>query len=114
MVQNRVKRLICKWCRILKTLKKLVHERETSHKLTQKESPELFYKKAVLKTFAMITGKHLYWSLFLIKLQKPRSAALLKMTPTQVISCEYYRRFKNTYFEEHLRRLFLLSRIYFH
>ena len=25
-----------------------------------------------------------------------------KETPTQVFSCEYYKSFKNTYFEEHL------------
>ena len=31
--------------------------------------PELFYKKAVLKHFAIFTEKHLCWSLFLIKLQ---------------------------------------------
>ena len=29
----------------------------------------MFYKKADLKTFALITGKHLCWSLFLIVLQ---------------------------------------------
>ena len=29
----------------------------------------MFYKKAGLKTFALITGKHLRWSLFLIVLQ---------------------------------------------
>ena len=29
-------------------------------------------------------------------------AGLLKKTPTQVFSCEYYEIFKNTYFEEHL------------
>ena len=30
-----------------------------------------------------------------------------KETPTQVISCEVYETFKNTYFEGHLQRLFL-------
>ena len=29
----------------------------------------MFYKKAVFKNFAIFTGKRLYWSLFLIKLQ---------------------------------------------
>ena len=27
-----------------------------------KQLPEVFYKKAVLKNFAIFTGKHLYWS----------------------------------------------------
>ena len=35
----------------------------------QKQPLELFYKKTVLKHFAIFTGKHLYWSLFLIKLE---------------------------------------------
>ena len=35
-------------------------------------------KKGVLKTFAIFTGKHLCWSLFLIKLQPWRPATLLK------------------------------------
>ena len=41
------------------------------------------YQKDVFKNFAMFTGKHLCWSLFLVKLQGFRSEA-----PTQVFSCE--------------------------
>ena len=48
-------------------------------------------KKAVLKNFALFTGKHLCWSLLL------RFATLLKR------ACEYCEIFKNIYFEEHLR-----------
>ena len=33
------------------------------------QPPELFFKEAALTNCAMFTGKHLYWSLFLIKLQ---------------------------------------------
>ena len=50
----------------------------------QKQSPEVFckkrcsVKKGVLKKFANLTGKHLCWSLFLIKLQAFRPATLLK------------------------------------
>ena len=58
--------------------------------------------KAVLKNFAIFTGKYLCWSFFLIKLQDSRPITLLKETPTQVFSCEYYNIFKNTYFEKHL------------
>ena len=41
-------------------------------------SPEVFYKKAALKTYAELTGKHLCWSLFLIKFQGFRLVNLLK------------------------------------
>ena len=49
-----------------------------------------------------IHSKKLCWSLFLIKLQFWGPATLLKKTPTQVLSCEIYKLFKNNYFEEHL------------
>ena len=49
---------------------------------------EVFYKKAALKNCARFTGKHLCWSLSLIKLR---------------LQFEYCEIFKNTYFEEHLR-----------
>ena len=35
----------------------------------KKQPPEVFCKKCALKSFANFTGKHLCWSLFLIKLQ---------------------------------------------
>ena len=35
----------------------------------KKQPPEVFVKKGVLENFANFTGKHLCWSLFLIKLQ---------------------------------------------
>ena len=38
------------------------------HKV-QKQPPEVFYKKAVLQTFAIFAGKHLRWSPWLVKLQ---------------------------------------------
>ena len=45
----------------------------------KKKPPEVFYTKAVLKNLAIFTTrKHLWWSLFLIKLQTLRPAALLK------------------------------------
>ena len=33
------------------------------------QPPEMFYKKAVLKNFAIFPGKNLCWGVFLIKLQ---------------------------------------------
>ena len=46
--------------------------------LIQKQQPEVFYKIVILKNFAIFTGKQLFWSLFLIKLQAVRYATLLK------------------------------------
>ena len=64
----------------------------------QKLPPEVFYKKAVLKSFANFTGEHLYWSLFLIKLQVFRPEPYQEETPTQVFSCEICKIFKNIFF----------------
>ena len=50
-------------------------------------------KKAVLKNFAIFTGKNPCCSLFFSK----------KEIPTQVFSCEYCDIFQNIYFEEFMR-----------
>ena len=50
-----------------------------------KQPPDAFYKKAVLKSFAMFIEKHLCWPSALQLYQKE--------TPTQVFSCEYYKIF---------------------
>ena len=47
----------------------------------------MFCKKAILKNFVDLTGKHLCW----------------KENSTQVFSCEICEMFKDAYFEEHLR-----------
>ena len=57
-------------------------------------------KKAVFKNLAILTGKHLCWGHFLIKLQVFRSAIYQKETLTQMFSCEYCEIFKNTHFEK--------------
>ena len=44
----------------------------------KKQPPEVFCKKAALKTFTIFTGKSLCWSLFLIKLQVFGSVILLR------------------------------------
>ena len=62
----------------------------------QKQPPDLFYKKGVLKNFAKFTGTHLCLSLFLVK-------PLKKETLAQVFSCEFCEIFKSTFFTEHLR-----------
>ena len=58
----------------------------------------MFFKIGVLKNFALFTGKHLRWSLFLIKLQARRPSTLSKRDSTQVFSCEYYEIFKKDFF----------------
>ena len=60
-------------------------------------------KKAVLKHFAIFTGKHPCWNLFLIKLQTKAYNFIKNETPAQVFSYECCEIFKNTDFEEHLR-----------
>ena len=41
----------------------------------------ILLKKAILKNFAIFTGTHLCWSLFLIQLQALRPGTLLKRDP---------------------------------
>ena len=41
----------------------------------RKKLQEVFFKKTVLKNFAIFTGKHLCWSLFIIKLKVFRPEA---------------------------------------
>ena len=55
-------------------------------------------EKGVLRNFTKFTGKQLYQSLFLIKLQ----AFILKKTLARVFSCEFYEISKNNFFTEHL------------
>ena len=49
---------------------------------------QVYFKKDVLKNFAIFTGKRLCWSVFLIKLQVRKFATLLKRDSTQVFSWE--------------------------
>ena len=44
----------------------------------QKEPPVMFYQKAVLQYFAIFTGNHLCWSIFLIKLQALNACYFIK------------------------------------
>ena len=49
--------------------------------MKQKQPPEVFCEKVVLKNFAMFIGKHLCQSLFFNIVTVPSSAALLKKRP---------------------------------
>ena len=64
----------------------------TSIYYNQKQLPEVFYEKGVIRNFAKFTGKqHLCQSLF-----------FKKVTLVQVFSCEFFEISKNTSFTEHL------------
>ena len=58
-----------------------------------------------VKNFENFTGKHLCWSLFLIKLQLSRPATLWKGDfMKRCFPVKKNRIFKNTYFKEHLKK----------
>ena len=67
----------------------------------QKQPPVVFHKRAVLKNFAIVVGKHLRWSLFLMTLQAWMPATFIKRDykffPVNIV------KFLRTYFKEHLR-----------
>ena len=52
---------------------------------TRSSHLQVFYQKGVLKNFAKFAGKHLCWSLFLLKLAA-RSATLLEREPSTDVS----------------------------
>ena len=68
----------------------------------KKQPPEVFYKKAVLKNFSILTGKYLCSSLFLIKLKSFRSATFLKRDSNAGVFLWIFRNFKKAYFKENL------------
>ena len=56
--------------------------------------PEVFCKKAALKTFAKLSGKHLRRSLFFNKAVSFLIKFIKKETPALVLSFEFYEIFK--------------------
>ena len=66
-----------------------------------------FLKIGRLKNSTNLTGKHLCWSFFLIKLQAWRPATLLKRNSNTDDSCETCEIFKSTFLAEHLWWLLL-------
>ena len=63
----------------------------------QKQPPEVFCKKGVLRNFVKFTGKHLRQSLRLQPCNFIKKEAL-----AQVFSCEFYKISKNTFFTENI------------
>ena len=62
---------------------------------------QMFFKIGVLNNFANFTGKHLFWSLFLINFL----TTFIKGTPAQVFSYEVWKNFKNNFSTDHLQWL---------
>ena len=46
--------------------------------MSRSSSSQMFFKIGILNNFTIFTGKHLYWSLFLLKLQALRPTTLFK------------------------------------
>ena len=71
-------------------------------KKSKSSRSQMFFEISSIKNFAIFTGKHLCWGLFLIKLQafRPRDS-------NTGVSCGYCELFKNSFFIGNLRRLFL-------
>ena len=78
-------------------------QQQILHGISRSSRPELFCRKAALKSYAEFTRKHPCWSFFSIKMQDGDAWNFVKKTPTQILSCEICKIFKNTYFKEHLR-----------
>ena len=71
---------------------------------------QMFFKIGILKNFAIITGKHLCWSPFLIKLHTWRSAALLNRDSHRCFHVDFSKCLRTAFFIKHLRWL-LLSKV---
>ena len=64
---------------------------------------QIIFEISSIKNFAIFTGKHLFWGLFLIKLQVFRPATFLKRDSNKGVSCGYCEIFQNSFFRENLR-----------
>ena len=68
----------------------------------QKQPPEVFYEKVVLRNFTKFTGKHLGQSLFLTTLQAWACNFIKKETLAHVFFCGFCEICEKTFFTEHL------------
>ena len=64
----------------------------------QKQPPEVFYEKVVLKNFAKFTGKHLRQSLFFNKVAGQACNFIKKETVAQVFSWKFLVNFEIRFF----------------
>ena len=77
------------------------------HLKSRNKRSKMSFKIGVLNYYVIPTGKHLSWSLFLIKLQPLNLQLYYKETPTQVFPCEYCKILRAPFFIEHLKWLLL-------
>ena len=70
----------------------------------QKQPPEVFCKKGILRNFAKLTGKNLCQSLSFNNVAGEACNFIKKETLVQLFSCEFCDISKNTFFTEHLRK----------
>ena len=68
---------------------------------------QMFFKTVVARNCAMFTGKHLCWSLFLIKNNLNSTFSQRRLQHRWFLSCENCEIFTNTFFMEYLQWLFL-------
>ena len=73
----------------------------------KKQSPEVFYKKVVLKNFSIFTGKYLCLSLFLIKLRTFGSNFVKKRFQHRCFSVNIEKFLKTVILEKICERLLL-------
>ena len=74
-------------------------------KTSGRYNEQVFYKKPVLKNFAIFTEKQSYWNLFLNKTASLQPWNFIKkMLRHRFFSCEYCKIFKKICFGEHLRK----------
>ena len=59
---------------------------------------QMFFKIGILKNFPIFAGKHLCWSLILIKLQVLSPTTLLKKDSNAGVFCEICKILKNAFF----------------
>ena len=69
--------------------------------------PKVFCKKGVLENFSSFTGKHLCWSLYLIKLQVFRPATLLKRLQHRYFPVKFTKFLRTLILKNIYQRLFL-------
>ena len=79
----------------------------TALDLQRSSLPEVFCEKGVLKHFAIVTGKHLYWNIFVIKLQMKACNFVKKGLQQICFTVKIAKFFRTAFFIEHLRWLLL-------
>ena len=74
-------------------------------RIIQKQQPQVFYKKTVLRNFAIFKGKHSCWSLLLNKVGDVKACSFIKKRCfyTFMFLCEYCEILKSIYLAEYLR-----------